>query len=152
MDIRDPIIRWHGLLRVSVGDDRGRGKNPLMMRPFGAAPLSLVAALLVVACASAGGDPDDGADLSQFLEGSQISGRVLENSTACEVDAVCYLRMQFSDTAIVAVYGTGERPPPPCDMTVGVSDVAFQVEPGEVVDVVISRCASEGHYLERIVR
>ncbi len=113
---------------------------------------SLVLALVLSACASAGGDSDDDVDLSRFTEGTQITGRVLENSTACEVDAVCYLRIQFSDTAIVAVYGTGERPPPPCHIPVGVSDLAFQAESGEVVEVVISRCASEGHYLERIVR
>ena len=74
----------------------------------------------------------------------------MENSTACSVDAVCYLRIAFADTVVVAVYGTGERPAPPCTISVDVSDAAFEIEAGDVVDVVISRCGEEGYYLERI--
>ena len=112
----------------------------------------LVLVLALSACASSGGDSDDDPELSQFVEGASISGRVLENSTACVVDAMCYLRIEFADTAVVALYGTGERPAPLCEITSEVSDTAFQVESGDVVDVVISVCASGGHYLQRILR
>jgi hypothetical protein len=68
------------------------------------------------------------------------------------VDAICYLRIEFADTSIVALYGTGERPAPACEISREVSDAAFLVQAGEVIDVVISRCASEGHYIRRLVR
>lgn len=113
--------------------------------------LALVLGLGIVACASAGGDPDDDSELSRFEEGSPVTGRVVENSTACEVDASCYLRIEFADTTVAALYGTGERPAPPCTMSVEVSDVAFGVGPGDLVEVVISPCGSEGRYIERIV-
>lgn len=79
------------------------------------------------------------------------SGRVLENSTACVVDAVCHLRIAFADTSIVAVYGSGERPPSDCETPTGVSDLAFQAQGGDLVEVVISKCASGGHYLQQLV-
>ena len=109
-------------------------KGPLM-RPAAA---RLLLALALSACGSAGGDADDDAELSPFIEGTLISGRVLENSTACVVDALCYLRIEFADTTIVALYGTGERPAPQCEITSEVSDAAFQVESGDIVDVVVS--------------
>ena len=111
----------------------------------------LLLALALSACASAGGDSDDDPELSPFAEGALISGRVLENSKACVVDAMCYLQIEFADTTIAALYGTGERPAPLCEITSEVSDAAFQIEPGDVVDVVISVCASGGHYLQRIL-
>ena len=112
----------------------------------------LLLALALSACGSAGGNADDDPELSPFIEGTLISGRVLENSTACVVDALCYLRIEFADTTIVAIYGTGERPAPRCEITAEVSDAAFQIESGEVIDVVVSVCAFEGHYLRRILR
>ncbi len=110
----------------------------------------LVAAVLLAAC----GRGDEGAARasSVFAEDALISGVVLENVTACEVDAACFLRIQFADTAVVALYGTGERPAPPCTMTVEVSNAAFPVQPSEMVDVVISRCGDEGYYVRRLVR
>lgn len=112
----------------------------------------LLNALALSGCVSGGGDSETDSALSRFEEGPVISGRVLENSRACEVDAVCYLRIEFADTTVVAVYGTGERPAPPCTMTVEVSDVAFQVEPGAMIDAVILKCDGEGHYLQSIQR
>lgn len=88
---------------------------------------------------------------SLFVEDVMISGRVLENVTACEVDAVCFLRIQFADTSVLALYGTGERPPPPCTMSTEVSDTAFGARPRDVISVVISRCGDEGHYIRQIV-
>ena len=82
-----------------------------------------------------------------FAEDVLIAGRVLENSTACEVDAVCFLRIEFADASVVALYGTGERPAPPCEISRDVSDAAFPVQNGEVISVVISRCADEGYYI-----
>ena len=121
-------------------------KGPFM-RPAAA---RLLLALALSACGSASGDADDDPELSPFIEGTLISGRVLENSTACVVDALCYLRIEFADTTIVALYGTGERPAPQCEITAEVSDAAFQVESGDIVEVVVSACAFEGHYLQRI--
>lgn len=109
-----------------------------------------VFATALAGCAAIGQDSTRDAD--QFAEDTLISGKVLENSTACEVDAVCYLRIEFADTSIVALYGAGERPVPACTVSREVSDAAFPVQPGEVIDVVISRCASQGHYMRRLVR
>ena len=112
----------------------------------------LVFAIAMAGCAAIGRDSTQGADFTQFAEDTLISGKVLENSTACVVDAICYLRIEFADTSIVALYGTGERPAPACQISREVSDAAFLVQPGEVIDVVISRCASEGYYIRRLVR
>ena len=122
---------------------RGPCKRPVAV--------GLLFALALSACGSAGGNADDDPELSPFVEGTLISGRVLENSTACVVDALCYLRIEFADTTIVALYGTGERPAPQCEITSEVSDAAFQIESGEIVEVVVSVCAFEGHYLQVIV-
>lgn len=108
--------------------------------------------LVVALAACAPNGPDSTQNASPFAEDTLISGVVRENSTACEVDAACYLRIEFADTSVVALYGTGERPAPACAISVEVSNAAFPVQPGEVVDVVISRCAEEGYYLRRLVR
>jgi len=108
--------------------------------------------LILSACASGGGDSGGTAPLSVFSEGALVTGRALENVMACEVDGVCYLRIQFADTTIRATYGTGERPPPPCPISVEVSDAAFAVEAGDVLEVAITACPDEGMFLERIVR
>ena len=109
-----------------------------------------VFATALAGCAAIGQDATR--DAAPFAEDTLISGKVLENSTACEVDAICYLRIEFADTSIVALYGTGERPAPTCEISREVSNAAFLVWPGEVIDVVISRCASQGHYMRRLVR
>ncbi|MBT8488954.1 MAG: hypothetical protein KJO65_09060 [Gemmatimonadetes bacterium] len=70
--------------------------------------------------------------------------------TACEVDAVCYLVLQYSDTTIMAIYGTGERPAPPCSISVETSDVAFGTSRGDVVQVRVSECEGEGLFIEEI--
>jgi hypothetical protein len=80
--------------------------------------------------------------------GRAVAGLVLK---ACTVDAACHLRIEFSDTTIVALYGTGERPAPAREIPQDVSGAAFG-EPGDVIDVVLSMCASEGRYIRRLVR
>ena len=109
-----------------------------------------VACIALAGCASPGPDPDRG--LSTFMEDTTVSGVVLENVTACEVDAVCYLRIGFADTTVVALYGTGERPAPPCEISREVSDVAFPLREGEGIEVVISRCGDEGLYMRELGR
>ena len=109
-----------------------------------------VFATALAGCAAIG--QDSTRDVALFAEDTLISGEVLENSTACEVDATCYLRIEFADTSIVVLYGGGERPFPACTVSREVSDAAFLVQSGEVIDVVISRCASQGHYMRRLVR
>jgi len=108
-----------------------------------------ISVFILTACGQVGQDSMRAS--STFVEDTLISGIVLENVTACEVDATCYLRIEFADTAIVALYGTGERPALPCPTTVEVSNAAFAVRPHETVEVVISRCAKEGYYLRRLV-
>ena len=106
---------------------------------------------IVLSCAEPDPQPDGrDAMISAFEEGAISSGRVIENSTACEVDAVCYLRIEFADTTIAAVYGTGERPAPYCEISMDVSNLAFRVPVGARVDVVVSRCRTEGLYLSEI--
>jgi len=120
-------------------------------RPVPAYVALLFGAGALLACADSDPAPDEGdSTMTVFEEGVISSGRILENSTACEVDAVCYLRIEFADTSIVAVYGTGERPAPPCEIPADASDPAFRVEAGARVDVVVSRCGGEGLYLSEI--
>ena len=114
------------------------------------APVWPVFAAALAGCAPTGRDSTY--HPSAFAEDALISGVVLENVRACEVDAACYLRIEFADTAVVALYGTGKRPAPACAISVEVSNAAFPVRTGEVVDVVISRCADEGYHLRRLVR
>jgi len=76
-----------------------------------------------------------------------ITGRVTENVTACEVDADCFLAIEFSDTVVTAIYGTGERPRPPCVIPVRITDMGFSRTPGELVRVEIGRCEGEGYFI-----
>jgi hypothetical protein len=111
--------------------------------------VGLVFVTLLSACTSRG---DNGVELSEFLDDTLISGRVVENTKACTVDAACHLRIEFADTTILALYGTGERPAPACEIPREVSDAAFGVEAGDVIDVVVSMCGLEGRYVRRLVR
>ena len=117
--------------------------------------LELVLAALLVS-APACGRPDGGDagtdELSPFRTGSTITGRVLDNVTACEVDALCYLRLELADTVIDAVYGTGERPAPECEIPVEVSNAAFAAAADDVVGAVVVPCAGEGLFLRALER
>ena len=93
-----------------------------------------------------------GAELSPFRSGATVTGRIAENVTACIVDAVCYLRIEFADTTVDAVYGTGERPAPECEIPVEASDAAFAVAAGDIVEVVVAPCAGEGLLLRALER
>jgi hypothetical protein len=90
--------------------------------------------------------------LSGFREGAPVTARVVENVTTCSVDAVCYVTLELTDTTILATYGTGERPAPPCSTPVAASDLAFQLRAGDTVDVTMVRCGEEGLVVEEIVR
>jgi hypothetical protein len=92
---------------------------------------------------------DDPAALSPFETGSLVAGRVLENSTECVVDAYCYLRIEFADTTISAVYGSGERQAR-CLTPAAAFDVAFSTSEGDMVEVVVTRCGSPELILEQV--
>lgn len=122
----------------------------------GLSRIALVLGLTVLACSAPPGGASSGGSggsegLSEFREDTLIVGRVVENSTACEVDATCFLRIAFSDTTVTGVYGTGEGPPPPCEIARGVSDLAFTLRPGDRVRVDLRPCSDEGwHYVETL--
>lgn len=115
-------------------------------------PGLVVLGLVAVGGCGTGETPVVESELSAFVEDSLISGQVLENTTACEVDADCLLRIEFADMAVVAIYGTGERPAPDCSIPVTVSDMAFGLAPGDTIDVVLTTCGDEGYYLRRLDR
>lgn len=120
------------------------------LRPSGKSPFWSVIMTALCACSPGGRGSAGDVEISSFVEDALVSGKVLQNSTACEVDAVCFLRIAFSDTSIVALYGTGERPAPECPMSSDISDVAFRIAPDEVVSVIVSRCGLDGYYLRRL--
>lgn len=128
-----------------------RRQQPLRALSFRVAVRSVFMVALC-ACAPTGGGSADDPETSLFVEDALISGKVLQNSTACEVDAACYLRIEFADTSIIALYGTGERPAPACEISRDVSDIAFQISPDEIIAVVISKCGSDGYYLRQLDR
>ena len=108
------------------------------------------AALLhVVACAPAGTRTGD-IDLSPFVADTPLNARIVENSTACIVDAVCFLRLEFADTTIEAIYGTGEHPAPPCNIPGDAASAAFQATVGDIVRVAVTSCAPHGFMLQQL--
>jgi hypothetical protein len=110
----------------------------------------LAAALLLLAgCAPAGTHTAD-VDLSPFVADTPLNARIVENSTACIVDAVCFLRLEFADTTIEAIYGTGERPAPPCDIDRDASTAAFRAAAGDIVRVAVTPCAPHGFMLQQL--
>ena len=86
--------------------------------------------------------------LSQFALDEPATGRVLENITACVVDATCLLRIEFADTVVEAVYGAGERPAPACVIPREVSDSAFAAEQGDIIEAELTDCPGEGYVLQ----
>ena len=95
--------------------------------------------------------PDRPVELQLAWE-TALAGRVLENQTGCEVDAVCFLRVQLADTTITAVYGTGERPAPPCEIFVEVSAAAWGLAAGDPVEIVVAPCGDEGLFVRDVRR
>mgnify|MGYP006969367916 FL=1 len=115
----------------------------------------LPAAVLLLATVACGGPTDRpprdaAAGLSRFAVDTVLSGAIVENVTACEVDAVCFLRVQLADSVIVAVYGTGERPAPPCDISVDASDAAWGLSAGDPVEIVVFPCGDEGLFVRDV--
>ncbi len=110
--------------------------------------LSIVVAVLALsACAKEGSFTPD-----PFEKGVSVTAVVSENVTACVVDAVCTLRLDFADTTVVAVYGTGDRDGQGCEIDTQVSDVAFELSPGIPVAVVLLECAGVGLVVDQIRR
>jgi hypothetical protein len=109
----------------------------------------LRAAAVLVLCGCSSGDPGGGpaSDLSEFTPDAVLSGRIVDNVTACVVDGDCILRIEFSDTTVSALYGTGERPAPNCTLQRSVSDVAFGLAAGDRISVVLSGCGADGLYV-----
>jgi hypothetical protein len=89
-------------------------------------------------------------DLSPFVADTSLNARIVENSTACIVDAVCFLRLEFADTTIEAIYATGEHPAPPCDIPGDASTAAFRAAVGDIVRVAVSPCAPHGFMLQQL--
>lgn len=106
--------------------------------------LPAVAVLILLGCR-----PE--AELSQFALDKPVTGRVVANVTACVVDAMCLLRIEFADTVVEAIYGTGERPAPLCTIPIQASDAAFAVEQGEVILARIAECPAEGYFLQALL-
>lgn len=106
------------------------------------------ATLLSAACGQA---DDPGGRITAFRQDTLVTARVVENSTACQVDAICSLELAFSDTAVIGVYGTGLRQAPPCQSPAEVTNIAFAIARDEQVDVVLSPC-EDGLSIQRLVR
>jgi hypothetical protein len=110
----------------------------------------LAAALLHLAgCAPAGTRTAD-VDLSPFVADTPLNARIVENSTACIVDAVCFLRLEFADTTVDAIYGTGEYPAPPCDIPGDAATAAFRAAAGDIVRVAVTSCPPHGFMLRQL--
>lgn len=132
----DPLVH-----RVPKGLARRAGR--------GLGPLVLLLVVAVAGCTSPPGDGSEGGSpgsdgLSTYEEGALVVGRVLDNVPGCEVDGTCSLRIAFADTTVTGVYGTGERPAPPCEIARGVSDLAFTLRPGDRIRVDLRPCGDEG--------
>jgi hypothetical protein len=108
------------------------------------------AALLHLAGCAPASTPTADVALSPFVADTLLNARIVENSTACIVDAVCFLRLEFADTTIEAIYGTGEHPAPPCDIPGDASTAAFQAAAGDVVRVAVTSCAAHGFMLQQL--
>ena len=67
------------------------------MRPY---TLAGAMTLAIMACGNGGGA---GEALSTFRQDELVTGRVIDNSTACQVDAICSLELAFADTSIIAI-------------------------------------------------
>ena len=115
------------------------------MRPY---TLAGAMTLAIMACGNGGGA---GEALSTFRQDELVTDRVIDNSTACQVDAICSLELAFADTSIIAIYGTGMRQAPPCQSPAEVTNVAFAVARDELVDVVLGTC-EDGLSIQRLVR
>lgn len=108
------------------------------------------AALVYLAGCAPAGTRTVGDDVSPFVADTAINARVVENSTACIVDAVCFLRLEFADTTLEAIYGTGEHPAPPCDISGDAATAAFQAAAGDLVRVAVTWCAPHGFMLQQL--
>lgn len=130
---------------LSTENYNNNTKNRLLMKPY-LIGIMLILATFISGCISSG----ENISLSIFEEEKNISGKVIENNNVCVVDLVCYLTIEFSDKTVNALYGTGERPAPPCEISREVSNVAFDVKQGDIIDVVISNCGSDAYYIKQI--
>lgn len=82
------------------------------------------------------------------LDPARTGGELLRGT-----DNVAYLlRGGGGVLLITAIYGTGERPAPSCPPSLAVSDVAFQLQPGDTVEITVERCGEDGLFVEDIAR
>ena len=108
------------------------------------------AAMLALAGCAPGGTHTGDVELSPFVADTPLDARIVENSTACIVDAVCFLRLEFADTTIEAIYGTGEHPAPPCDISGEAATAAFRAAAGDIMRVAVTSCPSHGFMLQQL--
>jgi hypothetical protein len=137
---------------VSEDAERSTIQCPVAPGPPAAALLAAVTALVVIAAAGCG-EADPGASpssLSGFRVGQVGTARVVENVSACVVDGVCSLTLEYSDTTVVAVYGGGERAAGACPIGIEVSDAAFALEEGDEAEVLLGECEELGLILEAV--
>jgi len=108
-------------------------------------------ALLLSACGTE--EPAvDASSLSPFAPGVEGVARVSNNVTACIVDAMCTLTLDFADTSVTAVYGSGERPAPACGVGRTVSNAAFDLAATDVVTVLLETCEGVGLVVRSVAR
>ena len=112
--------------------------------------VALLAVAGVASCAERVDRPQGTAGLDDFATGVAVGARVMDNVTACVVDAVCTLELQFADTSVVVVYGSGERPQDSCSTPREASDVAFGLGGGDMVSVELTACSEHRLVLARV--
>jgi hypothetical protein len=100
------------------------------------------ATVVLVSCAPVEHGAVGQSAASRFGVDVPATARVLANSTMCTVDADCHLRLEFADTTVSVLYGTGDRPALGCEVPRQVSDLAFTVRAYQMVEVTISVCAA----------
>jgi hypothetical protein len=111
---------------------------------------ALWASVVVVSCAPVDHGAVGQSAASRFGVDVPATARVLANSTMCTVDADCHLRLEFADTTVSVLYGTGDRPSAACEVPRQVSDMAFTVREYQMVEVTISVCAANELYLRAL--
>lgn len=83
-------------------------------------------------------------ETSGFSTEHTVTAVVLENVTACTVDAICGVRLEFADTTVFALYGLGEQDTTDCSISVETSDRAFGLRTGDVATLRLKECEAEG--------
>jgi len=101
--------------------------------------LGCLCTLVLIGCGPAA-EPSSALGFSPYMVGERRTVRVVENVFGCVVDGVCVLTLEFSDTIVQAVYGSGERPTDACVTNLEASNAAFALERQETTDVTLKSC------------